>query len=83
MLPQFNPFPEEANVGTQSGDVEEVTPSQLNSRPPVARKRASKATPSGRKLPNFTVDEDKLLVRAWLNMSTDPIVSTGQRAEAY
>ena len=29
------------------------------------------------------MDKDKVLVSSWLNVSTDPIVNTGQKAEAY
>ena len=81
--PDFNPFPENTDVGTQPLEVEEVPETQFNSKPPVPMKQHPKWNPIGKKLGNFTVDEDKVLVSSWLNVSTDPIVITSQKAEAY
>ena len=63
--------------------MEEVTPSQFNMAGVGRSKRLGKRIPTGKKLPNFSVNEDHVLVSSWLNVSTDPIVSTGQRLEAY
>ena len=85
MSGDFNPFPEtNPNVRTQTHEVEEVTPSNFTMAGPGPSKRLAKRKATAKKLPNFTVDEDKVLIRCWLNVSTDPFfVSTGQRSEAY
>ena len=93
----FNPFPNIDNVPTHApgaaqgsspmtaagAEVNEVTQSQFNMATAGPRKILGKRIPTGKKLPNFSVDEDRVLVSSWLNVSTDPIVSTGQRSEAY
>src|SRR5207244_3468909 len=71
------------DVGTQPLELEEVTQTQFNSTPLVPTNRRPKRIPNGKKLGNFTVNKDKVLVSSWLNVSTDPIVSTGQKSEAY
>src|SRR6266508_853864 len=83
MSGDFNPFAENSNVPTQADEVQEVTPSNLTMAVPGPSKRLAKRKATAKKLPNFTVDEDKVLISCWLNVSTDPIVSTGQRLEAY
>src|SRR5438105_2401020 len=81
--PDFNIFSDNTDVGTQSVEVEEVPETQFNITPSVPTKRRPIQNPSGKKQGNFTVDEDKVLVSSWLNVSTDPIANTGQKAEAY
>src|SRR5438105_7792924 len=83
MSGDFNPFPENSNVPTQADEVQEVTPSNLTMAAPGPSKRLAKRKATTKKLPNFTVDEDKVSISCWLNVSTDPIVSTGQKTEAY
>jgi hypothetical protein len=45
---------------------------------PVAVEDANVVAKEKRRTQNFKVDEDKLLVSAWLNMSLDPIQETDQ-----
>jgi hypothetical protein len=45
---------------------------------PVAVEDANVVAKEKRRTKNFNVDEDKLLVSAWLNVSQDPIQGTDQ-----
>ena len=50
--PDFNPFPENSNVGTQPVEVEDVPEKQFNSTPPLPTKRRPIQNPSGKKQGN-------------------------------
>jgi hypothetical protein len=63
----------EPNVHNSEADLEEVPP-------PIAKTRNKKSV-SRPKLGNFNPDEDKNLVKSWLEISYDPIISNGQKRD--
>jgi hypothetical protein len=60
-------------------------PMQHVSEAPRVRVGEPDAGKSGAKvkLPNFNPEEDVNLTKWWLNISTDPVVNTGQRKEGF
>jgi hypothetical protein len=63
----------EPNVHNSEADLEEV--------PPPTGKTRNKKSVSRPKLGNFNPDEDKNLVKSWLEISCDPIISNGQKRD--
>jgi hypothetical protein len=49
------------------------------STPPPVAKKANQRT----KLVNFTADEDMRVCHAWLAISCDPIINTGQKRQGF
>jgi hypothetical protein len=49
------------------------------STPPAVAKKANQQT----KLANFTADEDMRVCHAWLAVSCDPIINTGQKHQGF
>ena len=53
---------------------------QCSQQMPLAAEgtRCAKKTTSTKKLPNFSIQEDQILVSCWINVSTNLVVGTGQ-----
>jgi hypothetical protein len=64
------------NLNEDVGDPSEPQGAAIQNRP-------AQSTPTKTKLQNFSPDEDRALVISWIAISTDPIVSTGQKKEAF
>ena len=58
---------------------------QCSQQMPLAAEgtRRAKKTTSTKKLPNFSIQEDQILVSCWINVSTDPVVAIGQRKDSF
>jgi hypothetical protein len=70
-----------APQGFQQAEIAEASETDLEvMRPPTAKSRSKKSV-TRTKLGNFNPDEDKNLVKSWLEISCDPITSTGQKRD--
>jgi len=76
---QLYPPAENADPSLQSVEVHEEE-SQLSPKH-IGKRKSTKKCVSRIKLGNFNPEEDGYLVKSWLEISCDPITSTGQKRE--
>jgi hypothetical protein len=69
---------DEQSMGTQHSEFQ-VDGQAEGSRTPAVPKKTSQRT----KLANFTADEDSRVCHAWLVVSCDPIINTGQKRQGF
>lgn len=69
------------NEGTYNENYEDIldTPTEFQQTPPIKDNNPSSKATRKQKGENFTEEEDRLLVSAWLNVSTDATQGTNQK----
>jgi hypothetical protein len=79
--PHVYPPGESADASLQSAEVEVDVEQQQHSPAPTEKGKNTKKCVSRTKLGNFNLEEDVNLVKSWLEISCDPITSTGQEKD--
>jgi hypothetical protein len=69
------------NEGTYNENYEDIldTPTEFQQTPPIKDNNQSSKATRKQKRKNFTEEEDRLIVSAWLNVSTDATQGTNQK----
>jgi len=79
--PHVYPPGESADASLQSAEVEVDVEQQQHSPAPTEKGKNTKKCVSRTKLGNFNLEEDVNVVKSWLEISWDPITSTGQEKD--
>src|SRR6266542_1864851 len=77
-LGDFNTLPEE-----QPTPVVESTPTLPEEQPAPVVENTPSSRPNQKRSKKFSEKDDKMLVSAWLNISTDPVSGTNQKGGTF